>query len=478
MRRFVFLIVAGIILLLPHTLSAQQGATWVVSWVASAHGPYPVGNPSAQPDQRFAFPSAQTGANDQTFRLIVRPDIWGRQARLRLSNVFGTKAVTFDDVFVGLQMAGPALVKGTNQPVTFGGKASVTVAPGSAVWSDGVQLGFARDPAELAGRKLAVSFHVAGESGPMTWHAKALTTSYLTAPGAGSKGKADDEAAFPYSTASWFFLDAVEMMAPANSFAIVAFGDSITDGTASTMNGDDRWPDVLSRRLHVVHGNRIAVVNAGIGGNQIAGPAEYGAQKPFPGGPSAMQRVERDVLELSGVTAMIWLEGINDFSRNGNASVERAQNGMREVVARIRAQRPQMRVIGATVVSALGASNAAHGFPEQDDKRKALNEFHPHVGSVRRRDRLRQGNARSAHRRPQGGVRARKYDRRAGRQASPEPRRLPRDGNGDRPRPVHAQSAGPQIGATLCTRWRSGRAYRSLTRTIGSANHGAFPRPS
>jgi len=375
MRRFVFLIVAGIILLLPHTLSAQQGATWVVSWVASAHGPYPVGNPSAQPDQRFAFPSAQTGANDQTFRLIVRPDIWGRQARLRLSNVFGTKAVTFDDVFVGLQVGGPALVKGTNQPVTFGGKASVKVAPGSAVWSDGVQLGFVRDPAELAGRKLAISFHVAGQSGPMTWHAKALTTSYVTAPGAGSKGKSEDEAAFPYSTASWFFVDAVEMMAPANSFAIVAFGDSITDGTASTVNGDDRWPDVLSRRLHAVHGNRIAVVNAGIGGNQIAGPAEYSPQKPFAGGPSAMQRIERDVLDLSGVTAMIWLEGINDFSRNGNASVETAQNGMKEVVGRIRARQPQMRVIGATVVSALGSSNAAHGSPEQDDTRKALNEF-------------------------------------------------------------------------------------------------------
>src|SRR6266436_4911710 len=254
-------------------------------------------------------------------------------------------------------------------------RAAPHLRQGSAVWSDGVQLGFVRDSAELAGRKLAISFHVAGESGPMTWHAKALTTSYVTAPGAGSKGKSEDEAAFPYSTASWFFLDAIEIMAPANSFAIVAFGDSITDGTASTMNGDDRWPDVLSRRLHAVHGNRIAVVNAGIGGNQIAGPAEYGPQKPFPGGPSAMQRIERDVLELSGVTAMIWLEGINDFSRNGNASVETAQNGMKEVVGRIRARQPQMRVIGATVVSALGSSNAAHGSSEQDDKRKALNEF-------------------------------------------------------------------------------------------------------
>src|SRR6267378_5081199 len=127
--------------------SAQQGQKWVVSWIGSAHGPYPVGNPSAQPDQRFAFPSAQAGANDQTFRLIVHPDIWGRQARLRLSNVFGTKPVTFDGVFVGLQMGGPALVKGTNRPVTFGGKESVTVAPGSSAWSDPVALTFVRNPA-------------------------------------------------------------------------------------------------------------------------------------------------------------------------------------------------------------------------------------------------------------------------------------------------------------------------------------------
>jgi lysophospholipase L1-like esterase len=229
--------------------------------------------------------------------------------------------------------------------------------------------------AELTGRKLAVSFHVAGESGPMTWHAKALQTSYVSSPRSGSKGASEDEAAFPYSTASWFFLDALEMTAPADSFAVVAFGDSITDGTASTMNGDDRWPDVLWRRLHAIHGNRVTVVNAGIGGNQVAGPSEYGPQKPFPGGPSALTRIDRDVIELSGVSSMIWLEGINDFSRNGNASVETVIDGMKEVVGRIRAKRPELRVFGATVLTALGASNPAHGFPEQDQKRRALNEF-------------------------------------------------------------------------------------------------------
>jgi lysophospholipase L1-like esterase len=359
----------------PQMVRGGPGQKWVVSWAGSVHGPYPTGNPSAQPDQRFAFRSPSSGASDQTFRLIVRPNIWGNTARLRLSNVFGSQPVAFDGVFVGLQLGGPALVKGSNRPVMFGGQRSVTLAPGTSVWSDAVPLPFVREPTEFAGRRLAISFHVAGASGPMTWHAKALTTSYVTPPGAGAKGAAEDEAAFPYSTASWFFLDAVEMMVPSDSFAIVAFGDSITDGTASTMNGDDRWPDVLSRRLRGIHGNRIAVVNAGIGGNQIAGPAEYGAHKPSPGGPSARDRIERDVLELSGVATMIWLEGINDFSRNGNATLETVQEVLKEVVGRVRARRPDMRIVGATIVTALGSSSPAHGFPEQDAKRKALNDY-------------------------------------------------------------------------------------------------------
>ena len=201
-------------------------------------------------------------------------------------------------------------------------------------------LPFVHDPAaaELLGRKLAVSFHVVGESGPMTWHAKALTTSYLTAPGAGARGAAEDENAFPFGTASWYFLDALDMMAPADARAIVAFGDSITDGTASTMNGDDRWPDVLARRLHAVYGTKIAVVNAGIGGNQIVGPAEYTPQKPFPGGPSAKDRLDRDMLSLSGIAAVVWLEGVNDFSKNGHAPVEAVEAGLKDIVGRILAK--------------------------------------------------------------------------------------------------------------------------------------------
>jgi lysophospholipase L1-like esterase len=380
MKPFALAVAAVVIAFAPsasHAQIAAAPAKWVTTWTGSVQGPYPVGNPSAQPDQRFAFPVPANGARNQTFRMIVRPDVWGRQARLRFSNAFGTKPLALDGVYMGLALGGPALVKGSNTPVAFGGKPDVVIAPGAWAWSDPVDLAFARDPEppELAGRKLAVSFHVAGESGPMTWHAKALTTSFVTAPDAGARGAVEEDEAFPYSTASWFFLDAVDMRMPADTGLVVAFGDSITDGTASTMNGDDRWPDVLARRLHRAFGNRIAVVNAGIGGNQVVGPPEYSAAKPFPGGPSAGARLERDVLLLSGVTTVIWLEGINDFSKNGNAAVDTVTAAMREIVARLRARIPGVRVIGATLTSALNATNAAHGSKEQDDKRRALNAF-------------------------------------------------------------------------------------------------------
>src|SRR5216684_7887440 len=355
-------------------LAGQAGAQqWVASWTASAHGPYPIGNPTAQPELKFAFPSAQQGARNQTFRLSVKPDVWGQQTRIRLSNAFGTQPVTFNDAFVGLQESGSAVVKGTNQPVLFAGLKGVTVAPGQSVVSDAVALPFVKSPPDplLKGRKLAVSFHVVGESGPMTWHAKALQTSYIAPAGSGPHSQNEGESAFPYSTTSWYFLDEVDMNLPAKADVIVAFGDSISDGTASTINGDDRWPDVLSRRLH----GRWAVVNAGIGGNQVVGPKEYSPQKPFPGGPAALQRLERDVLTLSGVKAVIWLEGINDFSKNGNAEVDAVIAGMREGVARIRAAIPGVKVIGATLTSALGSTNAAHGFELQDEKRRKLNDF-------------------------------------------------------------------------------------------------------
>jgi lysophospholipase L1-like esterase len=351
-----------------------QDKSFVAAWTASAHGPYPVGNPTAQPELKFALPSPERGASDQSFRLIVRPDVWGDKARFRLSNAFGTKPITFDDVYVGLQMSGSALVAKSNRPVSFAGKATITVAPGESVVSDPVALTFVKAPNDpmLAGRKLAVSFHVAGESGPITWHAKALTTSYMSGPGSGSHGREEAEVAFPYSSTSWFFLDEVDMLSPRTK-AIVTFGDSITDGTASTLNGDDRWPDVFARRLHASMGSAFSVVNEGIGGNMVAGPADYAAH-PFPGGPSAMDRLDRDVLSLPNVAKVIWLEGINDF---GNAGAEpgKVEDGVREIVKKLRAAIPGVQIYMATLTSSMNSTNGGYGAKAVDEKRRAYNDF-------------------------------------------------------------------------------------------------------
>lgn len=377
MRKLLSGLAALAMTLLVDPAAAQQPMAWKTSWIGSVQGPYPIGNPSAQPDQRFAFPDPKIGAEDQSFRLIVKPSLWGRQVRLRFSNALGTAPVTFASAHVGLQQGAAALIPGSNRSIGFGGQKQVTIAAGASIWSDPIDLAIDNpDSPMLLGRKLAVSFHVIGQSGPMTWHAKALQTSYVSAPKSGDKAAEEGEGGFPYATASWFFLDAVDVMAPASTPVVIGFGDSITDGTASVMNGDDRWPDVLARRLIQAYGpNRVAVLNAGIGGNQVVGPPEYSPSKPFPGGPSAGMRLERDVLSLSGVTALIWLEGTNDFSKNGEASAEAVEKGMRDGVVRLRAGFPGIRVIGATVTSALGSTSPAHGFALQDEKRRALNQF-------------------------------------------------------------------------------------------------------
>ena len=297
------------------TSSAQ--AQWVASWTGSAHGPYPIGNPTAQPELKFALPSAEQGANDQTFRLIVKPDVWGPQTRIRLSNAFGTKPVTFDGVMSACRRAAARSCRAPTGRCCSAASKSVTVAPGESVVSDPVALPFVKPRQRshaASGRKLAVSFHVVGESGPMTWHAKALQTSYISA--ARHRRARRRKTARPRSRSrptSWFFLDEVDMHVAGQGRVIVGFGDSITDGTGTTINGDDRWPDVLSRRLHAAYGDNFVVVNQGIGGNQVVGPGRLRRQADR----RRPERARRGSTATSSAcpasATVIWLEGINDF---------------------------------------------------------------------------------------------------------------------------------------------------------------------
>ncbi len=350
-----------------------QGRKWVSSWTTSPQGPYPNGFSVAQPDLSFALPNGATeGAVDQTFRLIVKPDLWSNKLRLRFSNNLGTQPLTLNRVRVGIQAVGGNLLPGTNRPVAFnGGQASVTIPVGQEVYSDAFKLPtFVGDPV-TASRNLAVSIHAAGPTGPMTYHVASFFTSYLSAPGSGDHTEDATEDAFPYSTTSWFFLDAVEVRAPLDAFVVCAFGDSITDGFFSTLNEADRWPDVLSRRLHAVYGNRVAVVTEAIGGNSVTrSPRADGLT--INGGPFALDRLDRDVLGLQGLASVIWLEGINDLGVTP-ATVGDVVAGFQEGVGRLRAR--GVKVIGATVVSALRTPFADYGTAATDAKRRALNDF-------------------------------------------------------------------------------------------------------
>jgi lysophospholipase L1-like esterase len=289
----------------------------------------------------------------------VKPAAWGAKMRLRFSNVFGSRPVTLDDVYLGLHDSAGAVLRGTNTAVRFQGKVAVTIPPGAIVYSDPVTL-------KRAGARLAVSFHIDGTSGPMTWHAKAITTSYLTARNSGSHGAEEASTAFPFTTTSWFFLDAIDAEVRCAMPVIVGFGDSITDGTGSTINGDDRWPDLLAQRL----GPGYAVVNAGIGGNRVSTASPTG-------GPSALERLERDVLQLPGVTHVIWLEGINDLGSSSTA--ETVIEGFKTGALRLRGK--GIKVIGATLVSSL-KSTPTHGTPEVDAARRKINNFIRNSGGV------------------------------------------------------------------------------------------------
>ena len=356
------------------------GQKWAACWTTATQGPYPSGKPVAQPALSFALPSAIEGARDQTFRMICRSDAWGRHLRLRFSNAFGTRTVTIGDIHVGLQATGAMLVPGSNCALAPGRGGDLVIEPGRTATTPPMALPFVRDTdaLDLVGRKLAVSFRVKGVSGPMTWHAKAMTTSYLTAPAHAPCAHLEDDAAFPYTTTSWFFLDQVHMTLPSGTPVVAAFGDSITDGTGTTLNADDRWPDFLSRRLCARPGPRPVVVNLGIGANGIINPRSYSLDAPFPGGPSALQRLERDVLSIPGLTHVIWLEGINDLGKSDIAppvpeEPEDMIRAMREGVARMREK--GVRVIGATMTSTLGAELGIYGSSEVDRRRRQINDF-------------------------------------------------------------------------------------------------------
>jgi lysophospholipase L1-like esterase len=351
---------------------ADSGSKWVATWSTSPQGPYPIGYTVGQPLLNYALPNDR--AHEQSFRLIVHPSVWGEKWRIRLSNNFGTAPVTIGHAFVGVQESGSNLVPGTNRELTFGGRQAVTIPVGTEVFSDPVHLETGHEGG--GAQALAVSLYTPGTTGPITWHAAAFTTSYISFPGAGDHTAEPAGDVYANSTTSWYWLDGVEVRADSDTKVVVAFGDSITDGFFSTLNGEDRWANFLDRRLKAQSDSSFSVVNEAIGGNMVI------AVRPAPGctlcdGERAGIRLERDVFGQAGVTTVVWLEGINDIG-GADASAATVIDGMRAIITRVHAR--GLKIIGATLTPSGGTAFGDYGTTTANTQRNIVNEFIRHGG--------------------------------------------------------------------------------------------------
>jgi lysophospholipase L1-like esterase len=328
-----------------------QTSSWISTWTASPQSP------------RGVIP---TSFSNRTVRQIVRVSIGGNKVRIRLSNEFGTKPVLIGAASVGLAGESSDIASGSLHSLTFGGSKSIILLPGAPALSDPVEL----NVAPLA--DVAVSLYLPAATDLGTVHQVGLQTAFVSAAG-------DFTASSDFPTvdkfANRFFLAAVMVEPSSRARAIVMFGDSITDGTNSTVNTNSRWPDVLARRLREA-GAPVAVLNQGISGNRVL---SEGA------GVSALARFERDVLSQPGVSHVVIFLGINDIGFPGSAietsgivrTADEIIAGYKQLIERARLR--SIKVIGSPLTpfenAFAGMPNQGYFTSEKEAKRLAVNNW-------------------------------------------------------------------------------------------------------
>jgi lysophospholipase L1-like esterase len=306
--------------------------------------------------------------NDQTLRQIARVSTGGNRVRVVLTNTFGTVPLRIGAAQVALRDKGSSIVQGTSRVLTFGGLAQPAIPPGALMVSDPVDMAVP-DFADLV-VDIYLPDDTAASRSPVTYHPASWQTNYVS-----TRGNHAGAVSFPVATttayrrsdglpsASSFFLSRVEVVTSQPTAVLVAFGDSITDGTQSGLDRNRRWPDLLAARLAAA-GIRMSVINGGIGGGRVL---EDGV------GPNGLARFDRDVLAQAGATHVTVMLGINDIGNGGarpNPSVADLIAGHRQFIERARAR--GLRVYGATLTPFEGA---AYWTPEGEAKRQALNEW-------------------------------------------------------------------------------------------------------
>ena len=319
--------------------------------------------PPAVPPPGVTFaPPPFVHFTNQTLRQIVRTSVGGSRLRAVLSNTFGSAPLTIGAAHIALRESDEVIRAGQGRPLTFSGRSSITIPANAIVYSDPVAL----TVPPLS--DLAVDVYLPGTTNTpalLAMHNSAFQTSYISETG-NHAGAAKLPAVA--TTRSWFLLSRVEVDAPDAAGVVVAFGDSITDGAASTADTNSRWPDVLARRLlGSATPMKVGVLNAGIGGNRVVSEGTYGS------GINALARFEVDALSHPGVTHIIVMEGINDI---GNARQNPMPTAQDLIAAHtqliVRAHARGVKILGATLTPFWGAGYYTDA---GEAKRQALNEW-------------------------------------------------------------------------------------------------------
>jgi len=334
--------------------AAANAAVWVASWGTSQQVPEPQ-NALSTEDLR-----------DATVRQIFHLSVGGRALRLHLSNAFGTEALHFTSVHVArpLSSSSSAIDVASDRPLTFAGITDVEVPPGAEFLSD--PLDFPVAPLS----DLAVTFHLDAPPARQTGHPGSRATSYYVHGDFVSAANLIE----PKHVDHWYQVAGIDVQTGPGGAAIAVIGDSITDGHGATTNGNDRWTDVLARRLQDSPSTRnIGVSNQGIGGNHLLTDGL---------GPNVLSRFDRDALAPAGVQWVIVFEGVNDLgglarldevtAAEHAALVRRVVAAYQQVTARAHAH--GLRVYGATITPYVG-STYYHPGPMSEADRQAVNQW-------------------------------------------------------------------------------------------------------
>jgi lysophospholipase L1-like esterase len=343
------------------TQARPSPQAWIATWGASPQ--------AADPDPSEPL----LHIDDQTVRERVRVSLGGAQIRIRLSNEQGATPLTIGSATVALSMDASSVRPGSAKSLTFRGSPSVTIPTGAPVLSDPVALSL------IPGTEISISLYFPGHIATPTLHVLALKHAIVTPHGDFTASDTVQQQSISDSS-----ILVTQVLVPARSAqrVVVAFGDSLTDGDASSVDADRSWPNDLARRLAArAVGPEISVVNEGIIGNRLL--ANGFGFSIF--GLSGLARFDRDALGVAGVTHIVLMEGLNDLGFPGakmgqdlapNSEIRSAEEligAYRQIVAR--AHLRGVKVIGATLTPFEGAQIQGYYSKEKEAKRQKINTW-------------------------------------------------------------------------------------------------------